>query len=503
MFNKDFFPTPTEVICRMLFNEEIQGKVILEPSAGKGNIVDYLQKNGAKEVIACELNDDLAKIVQSKCRLLANDFLRVEASEVSHIDLIVMNPPFSNDESHILHAWDIAPAGCTVISLCNANTVERGRTRKQEQIQELINLHGRKESFANCFDDAERKTNVEIACVWLYKPKSNTDDEFEGYFSLDEEMEEQGEGLVKYNYVRDLVGRYTDAVRLFDSVMEVANKVNDITAPISKHGIKFGAFDTGERNYADRMVTRDEYKKSLQKQCWMKIFNDMKMDKYVTKGVKETINKFVEQQVHVPFTMKNIYKMVELIVGTHGNRMGNVLVEAFDLICSYSAENSTAGEKWRTNSDYMVNKKFIVPYICEYDARWATDYVKLRYGSNRDRLEDINKALCFLTATNFDSIPPIWRFVENTTNVKDTDNNRYKSNQAKGCIPMLWGQWYEWGFFRIRGYKKGTMHFEFIDEKVWMQFNTEVAKTKGWSLPKTSSSTKKARKKGTGVEMYG
>ena len=67
------------------------------------------------------------------------------------------------------------------------------------------------------------------------------------------------------------------------------------------------------------------------------------MHKYVTQGVKEDINKFVEQQTHVPFTMKNIYKMLEVIVGTHGSRMNKVLVEAFEKICSFSYENSTAG----------------------------------------------------------------------------------------------------------------------------------------------------------------
>ena len=40
------------------------------------------------------------------------------------------------------------------------------------------------------------------------------------------------------------------------------------------------------------------------------------------------------------------------------------------------------------------------------------------------------------------------------------------------------------GFFRIRGYKKGTMHFEFLDDEVWAKFNIEVAKIKGWQLPK-------------------
>ena len=43
MFGKDFYPTPDNVIERMLANVDMYDKVILEPSAGKGNIVDFLQ----------------------------------------------------------------------------------------------------------------------------------------------------------------------------------------------------------------------------------------------------------------------------------------------------------------------------------------------------------------------------------------------------------------------------------------------------------------------------
>ena len=58
-----------------------------------------------------------------------------------------------------------------------------------------------------------------------------------------------------------------------------------------------------------------------------------------------------------------------MIIQTHGERMNQVLVEAFDLICSFSADNSTAGETWKTNTNYMVNRKFIIPNVCDYDKR--------------------------------------------------------------------------------------------------------------------------------------
>jgi hypothetical protein len=479
MFNKDFYPTPEGVIEQMLFGVDIQNKTILEPSAGKGNIVDYLKERGAKEVIACEINSDLARIVSGKCRLLANDFLTVQATDISHIDCIVMNPPFSADEAHILHAWNIAPGGCTVVSLCNRNTVFGSRNSKREQIIKLIDLYGKREELGDCFSDAERKTDVDVACIWLYKPKTG-DDEFDGYFSLtDDEAEHLEQGVMKYNYVRDIVNRYVSAVRLWDKVIPLAKEINELTKPISEYGIKFGAYySSSKTNYGE--ISRETFKKELQKDAWQRLFTDMNMNKYVTEGVKENINKFVETQVHVPFTMKNIYKMIEIIVGTHGSRMNQVLVDAFERICGYSwKDNCTGGQGWKTNSDYVVNRKFIIPYICEYKT-WGDPYkLTLSYSRLSTEVEDIAKALCYLTGTNYDGCTPLYTFV-----------NR---------MEMQWGSWYEWGFFRIRGYKKGTMHFEFVDEKVWERFNRRVAEIRGWRLPE---STKKKRAKTTEITIW-
>ncbi|MES5169433.1 class I SAM-dependent methyltransferase [Prevotella melaninogenica] len=124
--NQDFYPTPEEVINTMMMGENFIGKTILEPSAGKGNIVDWLKANGAGKVIACEKDKNLQKLLTGKCEILADDFLSVTAEQVSHVDYIVMNPPFSDGIRHILHAFEIAPAGCVIIALCNSHSVCRG-----------------------------------------------------------------------------------------------------------------------------------------------------------------------------------------------------------------------------------------------------------------------------------------------------------------------------------------------------------------------------------------
>ena len=73
--NADFYPTPDEVINTMMMGENFIGKTILEPSAGKGNIVDWLKKNGAGKVIACEKDTNIKKLLTGKCDIIADDFL--------------------------------------------------------------------------------------------------------------------------------------------------------------------------------------------------------------------------------------------------------------------------------------------------------------------------------------------------------------------------------------------------------------------------------------------
>lgn len=477
LFNQDFYPTPDEVIAQMLSMSDIAGKIILEPQAGKGNIVDYLKQHGAKKVLCCEINRDLQQIVSQKAELIAEDFLTVTSSMISHIDMIVMNPPFSCAKKHILHAFEVAPDGCEIISLCNSSMLDRSYDEGIAQLRELISMYGGTQELGQVFKNGERQTEVWVDVIRLYKPRTGAH-EFDGFFDMAEDDEPDTQGLVRYNKVQDLVSKYKDAVEMFDSVMDANKRMNALCESMGVQPIIFGARkNDGRDGYSKTTITRDSFKKTLQKSLWLHVFDEFNMDKYVTQKVIEELNRAIELASNMPFTMKNIYRLVQNLVVTHGDRMQRTLEEAFDYICSLSAENSTAGEKWKTNSDYMINRRFIMPNITSN--RWDRGYVDLSIASNTQRLDDVMKALCYITGRDYNDVKSLYSFLSNRR------------------IP--WGQWYEWtnvvkdkdgnilrewSFFRIRGYKKGTMHFEFVDEDVWYKFNQAVAAHRGWVLPK-------------------
>jgi Domain of unknown function (DUF4942) len=526
MFGIDFYPTPNSVIDLMLANEVVVGKVILEPSAGTGNIVSRLKEFGAKEVIACEIDSSLRTILGRKCNVICNDFMDLGREDVSHIDFIVMNPPFSKCEAHVEHAWEIAPPGCHIISLCNTSMIDNTFSKSREKIREIIKNNGSTELFGRCFNDSERTTDVSISCIRLYKQSDDSDD-FGDYFDLGE-AESYGSldnGIMAPNYILDVVSRYVDAVKMFDEVINSNQRMNYLISPIDDYlRISFGAFSKDGNSY--NSIDRNYFKKQLQKSAWRTVFRKFDMEKYLTSGVKEKLNKFIEQKEHVPFTMKNIYNMIEMIVGTSEATMNLVLVEAFEKICSFSSENSTAGEGWKTNSDYMLNKRFIKPRVCEYDSRWPRNYVDISSGGANE-FDDINKALCYLTGRRYEDYIPLSTYFryryklqrEDGTLLGGYDNCFEEIGGFRGATskkesiekeqgikleiietPREWGQWVDWGFFRVKGHKKGTMHFEFKDDAVLEMFNRKVAEIKGWRLPKT---TKKAyRAKTEGVELF-
>lgn len=484
IFNRDFYPTPPQVIDEMMKMSDIGGKIVLEPSAGTGNIVDWLWAHGAKSVLTCEINDKFRTILAGKSEVVGTDFLKMRAEEISHIDMIVMNPPFSTIRKHILHAWEIAPDGCEIVSLANSGIMKRsyyGDDKEKKRIMEIVEQHGGHEELGNAFAaSGERQTDVDVSVIRLYKPKSATM-EFEDYFSDEaDDPEYQGYGVMPYNFVRDIVNRYVESVRQFDSVMAASDTINGLMQGIGVSSIRFGASGKDAEH-----ITRDMFKKRIQKEAWLWVFKRFNIEKYVTSGVMRNINRFVELQQDIPFTMKNIYKMVDLIILNSGNFMNQAVCEAFDHICGFSSENSTAGEKWKTNSNYMVNRRFIVPYMCRHDEYgYKHPYVNVSWGESVDKMNDVVKALCFITGKPFE-----WK--ETNSYGKEVEHRLPSVQRFASDTGMQWGEWYEWTFFRIKGYKKGTMHFEFVDEEVWWKFNQTVAKQRGWSLPQTSNKSKR------------
>lgn len=108
-----FFPTPESVISEMLEYAGIaDGHRVLEPSAGKGDIYQAIEREHPGAVLtAIEMNRSLAEVLSAKgIEADFGDFLE----HTGEYDRIVMNPPFEKgaDIDHVRYAYDLlGPAG--------------------------------------------------------------------------------------------------------------------------------------------------------------------------------------------------------------------------------------------------------------------------------------------------------------------------------------------------------------------------------------------------------
>jgi len=453
MFDSEFYPTPENVVNTMLNGFDLANKTALEPTAGKGDIIDGLNLAGAK-VLSCEKNEELAKICATKSQFIKHDFFTLKAEEISHINFIFMNPPFSNADKHILHAWEIAPAGCTIVSLVNLETLKNAYSNSRRELRHLIESYGLTTDLGPCFSDAERKTGVSVGMVTLSKGGASYETEFDGFF-MEDEPEQQADGLIKYDFIRDIVNRYVESVKIFDKQLQTAIEMEKLTAGFFRCSTSM-IVKQGERD-----LKREEFKKEMQKAAWKHIFSKLNLEKWTTSQLMQDINKFIETQQNVPFTMRNIYKMLEIVHGTTAQRMDRAILEVFDSFTQHHADNRYGVEGWETNSHFLLTKKFIVPYIIEvgYSGQMTCTYSE----RNLSKLEDLNKVLCFLTGKTYERANSFYQCV-------------------RGEEKKQFNTWYDWGFFRFKGYKKGTAHFEFLSEDVWALFNQNVARIKGFPL---------------------
>lgn len=414
-----------------------------------------------------------------------------------------MNPPFSADEKHILHAFEIAPDGCEIISLCNHETIGNLFSKSRKILSQLIKDYGEYDNLGDVFTDADRTTGIDIGLIRLKKPESMNETDYSEFFSdEDDDPELHENGLIPYNAVRDIVQRYVGALKLYDEILENAIKMNNIISHVHSKDLVFTCTRDGVE------VQREQFRKELQKKSWMWIFGKMNLNKISTKGLKDDINKFVEEQIHVKFTMKNIYRLIDAVIQTTSQRMDKALIEVFDKLTKYTHENRYQLDGWKTNSVYLVNEKFIIPRILPAD-KWGSQQINYHYA---EELDDLCKALCYITGKNYDKMIPLNQRVRCEVFVNENGDHYvppyfYNSQQRENYITKnnisefheipQYGEWISWNFFEVKFFKKGTGHFKFKDRDVWAKFNAEIARIKGYPLPDLTNEYVKPKRKST------
>jgi predicted RNA methylase len=141
-----YFPTPKEIVDQLIDLADVtDGDVVLEPSAGRGNISSELVRRGAI-VHACELLPDNRAALLSPCYPKIHlydepDFMKLQTGD--RFDSVVMNPPFEKqqDIDHVLHAYKMLKPNGRLVSVMAAGITFR-QDKKATGLRELIDRVG-------------------------------------------------------------------------------------------------------------------------------------------------------------------------------------------------------------------------------------------------------------------------------------------------------------------------------------------------------------------------
>ena len=124
--------TPSHIAERMVFLADIQTHhSVLEPCAGRGDLVEFIQAKRPRYIDAIELNKDLfsqlhtydrvaGEYNSTDIRTMNKDFFLIQ-SPYPEYNRIIMNPPFHKGESFkfLNHALKFLKPGGRLISLVN------------------------------------------------------------------------------------------------------------------------------------------------------------------------------------------------------------------------------------------------------------------------------------------------------------------------------------------------------------------------------------------------
>ena len=521
MYDPEYFPTPSHVIYRMLAPycrprdvgrydyAALQDLTILDPSAGNGAILNYVadlfgQYQHKPTLHAIEVNPDMQPVLREKFTLVHDDFLTFQ-TDVRY-DLILMNPPFSNGDAHLEHAWKVMQHG-DIVCLLNAETIRNPYTERRKWLVQLIEDHGSVEYIGSAFRASQRPTDVEVAMVRLTKHDERDrfsfweDEQFapeQEAFSFSEETMANVPAV--NNFIAATVQQYqasqqayVDYLKAYKRLKYHATAVIDREKDLDEMLAASIEQPTGKRAF-NHFVT------ALQAKAWDLIFQRTAMNDLMSEGVRKDFDVMRKQQGGMPFTEANIRNLLQMLFLNRDVILQRCVEEAFDLMTSYHDGNKSHYEGWKTNDAYKVNRKVIIPdWALSYDRQygsWSSGYWQGRW-----KWDDIDRACAMLEGKRLSSpsampsraanpsvedskAKPVYtiraalddRFRELNANRRGEKYVHYRDNVCES------------EYFHIKFWKKGTVHLVFKDEWMWQRFNQQAALGKKW-LPSDKDRT--------------
>jgi hypothetical protein len=490
--NKNFYPTPKKLIDKMIAKIQGHPQYILEPSAGKGDLIEGIKahvSSGARhycrpfehaKFAAIEVDPDLQATLRGKhLKVIDSDFLAYAGQD--KFDAIIMNPPFDNGDLHLLKAIEVMYRG-QIVCLLNAETIRNPDTKTRKALlRKLDELGAKIEYIKNAFKDAERTTGVEVALIYIKIDRKVEDDLFADCKDKAQKATAKIKGKQEVSTgktIAEMVAEYNEIIRLgTETIVGYYRNYNKV-------GKYLAMFDAEAKSHYrredDDLTTKlqdsvNELLVSVRKDFWRRVLNLEEVNSRMTSAKQKEFEHQLTERCHMDFTESNIRQFVLNIIGGYEQTMIDAVIDIFDMFTIRHCYHGEAHEKnihyfngWKTNNAFKVGKKVVIPIYGSYDGAFFRD-AKFSWGrwdlnyAAAATLGDIDKVMAY-----FDGMQGYFSISNAITRAFGDGKHNVQTSGIEST------------YFKITVFKKNTIHLTFRNEDVLRRFNLVACRGKGW-----------------------
>lgn len=540
---KGFYPTPPDVADKLLDGIDwYMVRDVLEPSAGSGNLVRSALKkyrihgrrsyNDSKIDVDCvEIDPHLRAVLQyefcggradelkeqrrilekkkdyipemreygkltereseqladiigdlellncGRVHIVHDDFLTFDSFK--RYNLIVMNPPFSNGDEHLLKAIQMQKKGGGEIRcILNAETIRNPYTnRRKLLIRELENLGAKITFHESMFSSGERPTNVEIAIIKVSIPEEEQESTIFERLKKAAKVDEPDSDVTEMT-VSDFLGQIVSLYKV-----ECAAGIELIQEYDAMKPYIMDSFEKKEYSYYPTLtlcvgepgrLTRgqtpsvNEYLRLVRLKYWNALFSNKEFVGKLTSNLREKYMEKVGSLCDYDFTLFNIQQIATEMNAEMGKGIEDTIVALFDKLTEQhswypeTTKNVHYYNGWKTNKVHKINSKVIIPIYGMFSSySWSKEAFNV-YEAEKT-IGDIEKVFEYLDG-NMTAPVDLHGVL-----LRACEEGRTKNIPCK--------------FFDITLYKKGTMHIKFRNQDLVDRFNIYCCRKKNWLPP--------------------
>ncbi|MBQ6164756.1 MAG: DUF4942 domain-containing protein [Clostridia bacterium] len=528
-----FYPTPSDLVDKMLdLIDWDKSFTILEPSAGKGNIVDAIQRKaylrrysryGDKSGVSVdciEIDPDLRGILEYKygggqatelrdrirsldsvcneydgsengrqLKALRNEEHILESTPVvvvyddfltfttyKRYDVIVMNPPFANGDEHLIHALTLLRHGGKVICLLNAETIRNPYTnRRKALIAKLDKYEAKIRYIQNAFRYSERNTDVEIAMVEVDIPqKEETSFIFEGLKKAQEAKTESAgpQELTSGDFLEQIVQQFNfevnGTIRLIREYEAIKPYMLSSFEEGCKDAILTLSLSKDERNYF-QVCDVNKYLKIVRMKYWRALFKNKQFTGALTENLLEKYMNMLDSMGDYDFTMFNIRAFQQKMMSELVQGVGETILALFDKLSEAHSWYPECGTNIHYFNGWATNKAHMIN---------TKKVIIPTYGCYSSYSWESGKLNESAACKALSDLEKVFNYLDNGETSGPDLREQVKAYAAAGItkkIPLK--------YFFATFYKKGTCHIEWRVPELVEKLNIYGCQRKNWLPP--------------------